>query len=74
MTKVHTLIFYSQEINNTVSVEIYVAPVDKGYWNLDSNKVVLNSLLYSHFRDCKTQREQRQFFDALQKISQQVLT
>jgi hypothetical protein len=69
MTKVHTIIIYSHEIENTISIEIYVSNVNDGYWNIDTNQVVVSSQLYGQFRNCKTQLEQRKFFNALRKVS-----
>lgn len=73
MTKVHTFIFYSQELKNTISIEIYTAPVKEGYFNVDANHAIVSPEMYSQFRSCKTQAEQRKFFDALKRVSSNLL-
>jgi len=70
-----TLIFIPHGQTETMRVKIYTGgnDDDTALWNVDTNEVLLSNRLYSEFRNCKTQAEQRRFFDRLQKTSATLL-
>jgi hypothetical protein len=72
MTRVHTIIFVAD--GATIRIEIYVDELfSAGIWDIDNNRVVSDSKIYSQFRNCTTQKEQRNFFDSLFKVSKTAL-
>jgi hypothetical protein len=70
-----TIIFIPQGQTETFKVKIYTGgdSDDTALWNVDTNEVLLSNRLYSEFRSCKTQAEQKRFFDRLQKTSAALL-
>ncbi len=71
----NTLMFIPKGGVEVVKVMIYTSETitTAGLWNIDNNKVILSDRLYYEYRSCKTQNEQRKFFDQLKQVSNQLL-
>jgi hypothetical protein len=74
--------FIPKEINDVVIIRVYVTedlrkanlPAGHGFWNIDYNAILLDEVLYNQLCKCKSQNEQKDFFDQLHKISLAQLT
>ena len=66
-----TITIHPNRTSVFIKVKIFVSDVFKtaAFWNVDDNSVLLSEDLYREFNGCKTQEEQRKFFDKLHKIS-----
>lgn len=71
----HTIFLSSKEDNSVCRIEIYT--VEKvqapGFWNVETNHVLLSFEAYSHFKDLHSQNQQKIFFDSLKKVSSLVI-
>jgi hypothetical protein len=65
-----TMMVLSKE-NDLVCLEIYTASKVQppGFWNIETNHVLLSPEVYSYFRSLRTQKQQKVFFDSLKKVS-----
>ncbi len=67
----NTLMFIPKGEVEVIKVMIYTSEIitENGIWNIDNNKIILPDKLYNEYRSCKTQKEQRKFFDQLKQVS-----
>lgn len=71
----HTLFLFTKEDNSVCRIEIYTAEKVQapGFWNVETNHVLLNFEAYSYFRGLQSQKQQKIFFDSLRKVSSLVI-
>lgn len=67
----HTIFLFSEETKSVLRIEIFTAEnvARPGFWNIESNQLLLSYESYSYFRGLQSQREQKIFFESLKKVS-----
>lgn len=70
-----TIIIVPNGTTNVIEIKIYTMQdvPEPGYWNVETNNILLNTNMYFQFCRLKTQSEQKSFFEKLIKVSNQQL-
>lgn len=72
----NTLMFIPPGETDVIKIKIYSGADndDAGLWNVDTNEVLLSLCRYNEFRNCKTQKEQANFFATLTRVSSALIS
>lgn len=75
MYLVKTIYFIPAGEKDVLKIEIYVEDeiMEFGFWNIDTNIVLLSHHAYSEFKSLRSQALQSQFFSRLKKVSNLLL-
>lgn len=71
----YTMFILPGEDSQICRIEIYTADnvQSPGYWNIETNHVLLSPEAYSQFRSLTSQKQQQLFFNSLKKVSSLVI-